>query len=133
MRLLSSVGVVLAVGIAVAVGMAGEPPAAHAQQAAKVSRVGFLENVPPPIFEAFRQALHDLGYREGQNFTIERRQEANVTEDRLPDLAAELVRIKVDVIAAPGPVSLTAAIQGEMLASTVGYRHPVADDGGAVQ
>ena len=47
--------------------------------------------------EAFRQGLHDLGYIEGQNIVVEWRS-AKGNADRLPDLATELVRLKVDVI-----------------------------------
>src|SRR5262245_14447809 len=77
---------------------------AQAQQTKKVFRVGILENAPSPRTEAFRQGLRDLGYVEGQNLAIESR---FGTGDRLPDLAAELVRLKVDVIFAP----LTPGIQ----------------------
>lgn len=67
----------------------------------KVSRIGVLRTDSPSIFEArkeiFRQALKDLGYVEGQNIFIEYRY-AEGKLDRLPDLAADLVRLKVDVI-----------------------------------
>ena len=76
----------------------------QAQQTKKVFRVGILEYVSSPRTEAFRQGLRDLGYVEGQNLAIESR---FGTDDRLPDLAAELVRLKVDVIFAP----LTSGIQ----------------------
>ena len=55
----------------------------------------------PPSVEAFKQGLRDLGWVEGQNIAIDYRL-AEGRVDRLPDLAAELVRLKVDVIAA-GP------------------------------
>jgi putative tryptophan/tyrosine transport system substrate-binding protein len=78
------------------------PLAAEAQQAAKVARVGFLapDSTTPERMrelEAFRQGLPELGWVEGQNLVIE----ARYTKDRyerLPDLAAELVGLKVDVI-----------------------------------
>jgi putative ABC transport system substrate-binding protein len=85
------------------------PLAADAQQAGKVYRIGFLspssrsdpERLASPFGErglaAFRQGLRDLGYVEGQNLTIEYRW-AEGRFERLPDLAAELVRLKVDVI-----------------------------------
>jgi len=83
------------------------PLAARAQQAGKVWRIGFLGTVPPPIFETFRHALRDLGWIEGQNLAIERR--ATGQEGRLDDQAADLIRLKVDVIVAPGPVAVRAA------------------------
>jgi putative ABC transport system substrate-binding protein len=68
---------------------------AHAQRPNKVFRVGILENAASPRTEAFRQGLRDLGYVEGQNLAIEAR---FGSDERLPDLAAELVRLKIDVL-----------------------------------
>jgi putative tryptophan/tyrosine transport system substrate-binding protein len=83
-------------------------PAADAQQA-KTARIGLLEaSSLPARFEAFRQGLRELGYVEGQNIIIERRSAEGVL-DRLPDLAAELVRRKVDVIAAAATPAAVAA------------------------
>jgi putative ABC transport system substrate-binding protein len=79
------------------------PLAAEAQQAGRIYRVGFLWDSPavwPLALEAFRQGLHDLGWIEGRNIAIDYRW----TEgrfDRLPQLAEELVGLKVDVIVAP--------------------------------
>ncbi len=72
---------------------------AEAQQPKKVPRVGILRlgSPPDPFVEAFRQGLRDLGYMEGKNILIEYRY-AEGKSDRLPNLAAELVRIKSDVI-----------------------------------
>ena len=71
------------------------PPAAEAQQAGRVWRIGYLSaddpSAAPHLVEAFRQGLRDLGYVEGQNVIIEFRF-ANGKYDRLPHLAAELVR-----------------------------------------
>jgi putative tryptophan/tyrosine transport system substrate-binding protein len=72
--------------------------------AARVFRIGILSNVPlsedDGAWKAFMQGLRDLGYVEGQNLAIEHRSsEGNY--QRLPALAAELVRLKVDVIVAP--------------------------------
>ena len=84
----------------------------HAQQPAKISRIGFLSttspsNVPTRL-EAFRQGLRDLGYVEGKNIVIEYRYaEGNI--DRLPTLLDELMRLKVDVIVASGPSPTRAA------------------------
>jgi len=80
----------------------------------KVARIGLLEQVGSPsgprgpIYEAFRQQLRELGYVEGQNIVIEYRA-AEGRAERLPDFAAELVRLKVDVIVAGGTLAPLAA------------------------
>jgi ABC-type uncharacterized transport system substrate-binding protein len=78
---------------------------APAQQPKKVPRIGYLSNLDPATesvrFEAIRVALRDLGYIEGQNIATEYRY-AKGKRDRLPELAAELVRLKVDIIVAVG-------------------------------
>ena len=78
---------------------------ATAQQAKKVPRIGYLGAVSPSAnavrIEAFRQGLRELGYVEGKNIVIEWRF-AEGKLDRLPALAAELVRLKVDVIITGG-------------------------------
>jgi putative ABC transport system substrate-binding protein len=86
------------------------PLAAEAQPASKVYRIGLLGGSPPSdpsgrFWEGFFQGLRDLGYVEGKNILFEGRWYGERTE-RLPALAAELVRLKVDVIvagAAPAP------------------------------
>jgi putative ABC transport system substrate-binding protein len=79
------------------------PLAAEGQLAATVPRIGFLTMInlagAPHAPEAFRQGLRDLGYVEGRNVVIEYRN-AEGKPERLPALAAELVRLKVDVIVA---------------------------------
>ena len=84
----------------------------EAQQATKISRIGFLIGTAPSAVvartEAFRQGLRELGYIEGKNIVIEWRY-AEAKLDRLPALAAELVRIKVSVIVAGGPTPTRAA------------------------
>jgi putative ABC transport system substrate-binding protein len=79
----------------------------EAQQPAKIPRIGFLIASSPATnaarVEAFRQGLRELGYVEGKNLVIEWRF-AEEKIDRLPELAAELVRLKVDVIVSPGPL-----------------------------
>ena len=76
---------------------------ARAQQATKVARIGFLaaptRTGMAHLTEAFLQGLRELGYIEGQNIVIEYRW-ADGNFERLPELAAELVRLKVDVIVA---------------------------------
>jgi len=76
---------------------------ANAQQPAKMPRIGFLSSntVPTSWREGFRQGLRDLGYVEGKNIFIEYRS-AEGKPDRLPALAADLVRLKVDVIVTLG-------------------------------
>jgi putative ABC transport system substrate-binding protein len=83
-----------------------------AQQPGKVVRVGLLSTVNPRSFYvAFEQHLRELGYVEGQNLATEFRTAAGHAE-RLPALAAELVRLQVDVIGTPGPeATLQAARQ----------------------
>ncbi len=77
------------------------PLAAEAQQAGKVHRIGYLSgsSATAHLIEAFRQGLRELGWVEGQNIVIDYRY-AEGRLDRLPDLAAELVRLKVDIIVA---------------------------------
>ena len=73
---------------------------AQAQQAKKVPRIGVLSPGSPgpsPLLDAFGQGLRELGYVEGQNIAIEYRF-AEANPEPLPDLAAGLVRLKVDVI-----------------------------------
>ena len=82
---------------------------AEAQKSAKVPRIGFLSGgARGATHEAFRQGLRELGYVEGQNIFIEYRF-AMSKEDRLHDLAAELARLKVDVIVAPSTLDALAA------------------------
>jgi putative ABC transport system substrate-binding protein len=83
----------------------------HAQQPKKVIRLGFLAatsaSTEKSRIEAFRQGMRELGYVEGKNIVIEWRF-AEGKLDRLPDLAAELVLLKVDVIVTAGPNSTRA-------------------------
>jgi putative tryptophan/tyrosine transport system substrate-binding protein len=87
-------------------------PAEAQQPAGRVSRIGFLIGSSPSAnaarIEAFRQGLRELGYVEGKNIVIEWRH-AEGKLDRLPALAAELVRLKVDVIVTAGPSDTRAA------------------------
>ena len=76
------------------------PLAVAAPPAGQVWRIGYL-NASRGISESFRQGLRELGYVEGQNITIELRQ-ADSQLDRLADLAAELARLKVDIIVTEG-------------------------------
>jgi putative ABC transport system substrate-binding protein len=88
------------------------PLAARAQQSVKVSRLGVLLLSTPqadPQMETARRALHDLGYVEGHNLSIEYRY-AGGRPERLPDLAADLVRTKPDVLFALGGDVTPAAV-----------------------
>jgi putative ABC transport system substrate-binding protein len=95
-----------------ALGLLAAPLAAEAQQAGKVWRIGVLGTPESPehkhLWDAFRQGLRELGYVEGQNIAIEWRSPAGKPE-RIPDLAAELVRLKVDVIVGGTSATETAA------------------------
>jgi ABC-type uncharacterized transport system substrate-binding protein len=98
---------ILVVAVLRAVGVTAE-----AQQPKKVPRIGFLGSASTSFYaariNAFRQGLNELGYTEGKNIDIEYRY-AEGKFDRLPDLAAELVGLKLDVIvAAPTPSVLAA-------------------------
>jgi len=96
---------------ALALSLVAAPLVAQAQQAGKVYRVGFLWDSPavwPEAIEGFRRGLRDLGWGEGQNIVVEHRW-AEGRFDRLPGLAEELVRLKVDVIVAPTSIYAGAA------------------------
>jgi len=88
------------------------PLAAHAQQAGKVPRIGYLRATSPSDrpsqLDAFRQGLRELGWSEGRNIVIDYRY-AEGRFDRLPDLAADLVRLEVDLIVAEGTQGVMAA------------------------
>jgi ABC-type uncharacterized transport system substrate-binding protein len=89
------------------------PLAARAQQAARLSRLGVLLLSTPqadPQMETARRALRDLGYVEGQNLAIEYRY-AEGRPERLPDLAADLVRMKPDVVFSLGGDVTPAAVK----------------------
>jgi putative ABC transport system substrate-binding protein len=86
---------------------------AEAQQAGKIFRIGFLDGSTASgiavLLDAFLQELSKLGWIEGKNFTIEYRFAENKGADRLKELAADLVRLKVDLIVVSGlPPALAA-------------------------
>src|SRR5215475_13889230 len=85
---------------------------ANAQQTGKVFRIGYLDNSTASgmavLLDAFRQELSKLGWIEGKNITIDHRF-AEHKNERLPELAADLVRLKVDlIVASGGPTPLAA-------------------------
>ena len=87
--------------IALGAGALAWTGAVRAQASPTVRRIGLFSQTSPsvtaPSYEAFRLGLRDLGWVEGKNISIEYRY-AEGRHDRLPDLAADLVRLKVDVI-----------------------------------
>ena len=98
---------------ALAFGLFGTSLGAGAQQGRKPYRVGFLTaSTTPHLFEAFRQGLHELGWLEGQSLVLEYRS-AEGRIERIPELAAELVRRKLDVI-----VLAATAVHGAKQATT---------------
>jgi putative ABC transport system substrate-binding protein len=96
--------------VLLALALLAAPLAGEAQQAAKVYRIGFLETgvLRPRAWEAFQERLRELGYVEGRTVAFETRW-ADGQVDRLPGLAAELVRLKVDVIVTAGSPAAQAA------------------------
>jgi putative ABC transport system substrate-binding protein len=92
---------------------------AQAQQPGKVFRIGFLDNSTASgmavLLDAFRQELSKLGWIEGKNIVIESRF-AEGKNDRLPELAADLVRLKVDLILGSG---VTAALAAKRASTTI--------------
>jgi ABC-type uncharacterized transport system substrate-binding protein len=95
------------------------------QQPAKIRRLGYLEfgSAAPgtPLLVAFRQGLSDIGWVEGQNIAIEVRY-AEGKHDRLPELAAELVRLKVDLIfASTTPAALAAKQATRTIPIVIGF------------
>jgi putative tryptophan/tyrosine transport system substrate-binding protein len=101
----------------------GQPPA-------RVPRLGYLRQSPfetSASFEPFQDGLRELGYVEGQNLTVEYRT-ANGVAERLPDLAAELVKAQVDVIVAAspsGPVHAARNATSTIPIVMLGVTHPV--------
>ncbi len=92
-----------------ALGILVAPSAAEAQPPAKVPRVGVLAyGAGPEVIDRLREGLRQLGYIEGQNIALELR-DAEGKSERLPGLATDLVRLKVDVIVSQGGPATRAA------------------------
>lgn len=102
----------LAFVVALVLGVHFSLPVAQAQQADRVHRMAFLGSTSSSDYasqiEAFRSGLRELGYVEGKNLVIEFRW-ADGNYERLPGLAAELVRSKPDVLVTHGPPGALAA------------------------
>ena len=106
--------VVIKLAIAVVVLLVAAPLAAEAQPAGEVWRIGYLGNssasLEPDLVDAFRQGLREFGHVEGRDIVIEYRW-AEGRYDRFRELAAELVRLKVDIILTAGTPGTLAAKQ----------------------
>ena len=98
--------------ITIGLGLLAAPLAVEAQQPGKVYRIGMLETIDASLnsanLQAFRQELTALGYVEGQNLAIEYRS-ADGRAERFPELAEELVRLRVDLILTRGTPAAIAA------------------------
>ena len=90
------------------VSVVGAPSAAGAEQRAKTARIGLLDYAT--FWDPLRQGLRELNYVEGQNIAFEYRP-TDGKRERLPDLAAELVRLKVDILVTYGTPATVAAKQ----------------------
>jgi putative ABC transport system substrate-binding protein len=99
------------IGLAVVLSLTLAPLAVEAQEPGKIYRIGMLETTSMALnaanLDAFRQGLRELGYVEGRNFMIEYRS-ADGRRERFPELATELVRLKVDVILTRGTPAVMA-------------------------
>ncbi len=123
----------------VACGVLAAPLAGRAQQVGKVYRIGILEAIPAAQntanLDALRKGLRDLGYVEGRNLIIDYRS-ADGRAERFPDLASELVRLKVDLIVtrgtpaaraakeATGTIPVVMATMGDPRAIVASFAHP---------
>src|SRR5436305_7774457 len=91
------------------------PFAALAQQSPKLARLGYIwigaKDSEYSTRDGMRQGLRDLGYVEGRDFTLEERY-ADSQPERLAEIVAELVRLKVDLILSPGNQVTRAAMEG---------------------
>ena len=100
--------------LALVLALVAAPLVAEAQQAGKVPRIGFVSFSSASVLVqregSFRQGMRELGWIDGQNIVIERRL-ADERYERLPELAAELVRLKVNVIVAAGNPAILATKQ----------------------
>src|SRR5436190_805112 len=110
--------------VALAIALAA-PLAVEAQRPSKMARIGYLEfgSAAPgtPLFEAFRQGLRELRWVEGQNIAIEVRY-AEGKQDRLPEFAADLVNLKVDLIfASTTPAALAAKRATTTIPIVIGF------------
>jgi putative tryptophan/tyrosine transport system substrate-binding protein len=106
-----------------ALSLLAAPLATEAQEAAKVYRIGELRQGPSLPSKPFTEAMRELGWIEGQHFKVERRNADR--QDQLPALAAELVRLKVDVLLTGGTPATRAAKEAT---NTIPIVFSIADD-----
>ena len=125
--------------VALALGLLVSPLAAEAQPTGKVYRIGYLDPASPSpalesgIYGAFLSGLREHGLVEGQNIVIERRYAENKGPERIRELAAELVALKVDVIVT---LTTTVALETKKITATLPIVMAVSSDpvgGGVVQ
>ena len=76
---------------------------ADAQPTGKIARIGIVAPAKSPQLEALRQGLQDFGYSEGQNVLVEYRY-VEAKRDRVPEVVAELLDLKIDLIVPMGPL-----------------------------
>jgi putative ABC transport system substrate-binding protein len=100
------------------------PLAARAQHAGKIWRIGYIGHVHLPAVDVLFESLRELGYVEGQNIIIERRY-AHGKAERFQEFAAEMVRLKADVIIV---VTTPAALAAKSASTTIPIVIPVATD-----
>lgn len=100
--------------IALGAGLIGAPFGTRAQPAGKMFQVGYVGNSTPSVeaalVEAFRQGLRERGYAEGKNIVVHYRW-AEGRIDRMPDIVADLIRLRVDVLVMAGTPAVIAAKQ----------------------
>ena len=101
------------IGVALGALLFAPSVSAHAQQMGKVFRIGYLDGGTAAgsavLVDEFRQELSKLGWIEGQNIAIEYRFSENKGPRRMPELAADFVRLKVDLIVVAGEPTALAA------------------------
>jgi putative ABC transport system substrate-binding protein len=118
-----------AISAVLALGVLAAPLVAEAQQAQKLPRIAFLaggsRSADSLLLESFWRRMKELGYTEGRNITAEYRF-AEGSSERLPVFAAELVRLKVDVIVAPGSGAVAAKKATSSIPIVLTYGDPVA-------
>ena len=115
------------VGVTLALVILAAPLTAEAQPVGKVPRIAFLSTTSPgssPTTDAFIQGLRELGYFEGKNIAVEWRWGRGTTE-RFPEFAADVVRLKVDIIVAANSPAGYAAQRATQTTRSSSRRWPI--------